>query len=243
LEELKRLGTMNLEGKLSVLALHEAIEKFLPYEGAFELNLGEVPRNFDYVAMGHLHARIKVAMGKGELAYPGASEIISRTEISGWQKAGKGFYIVEVESRGVEIRDVNLESIRPQLEAKLRYADFDSELEGLAKSLRDFTKLPLVHVVVEGKNVDRQEIFQSLNSALAALALSFRQEVLEESEQRLPELKRGSFNVQQVIQDYFKDEAVAGLALELWSYLRYGDSDEAVKVAEDYFQKVTKHDS
>lgn len=243
LEELKRLGSMSLEGKLSVLALHEGIEKFLPYEGAFELNLNEVPRNFDYVAMGHLHARIKAAMGKGELAYPGASEIISRTEISGWQKAGKGFYVVDIESSGTSIRDVNLECVRPQLEAKLRYADFDAALEGLTKSLRGFEKLPLVHVLVEGKNIDRQEVYQALNSALAGAALSFRQEVLEESEQRLPELKRGAFNVQQVIQDYFKDEGVSGLAQELFRYLRYGDSDEAVKVAEDYFQKVTKRDS
>ena len=243
LEELKRLGSMSLEGKPGVLALHEGIEKFLPYEGAFELNLSEVPRNFDYVAMGHLHARIKVAMGKGELAYPGSSEIISRTEIDGWQKTGKGFYVVDVESSGVAVHDVNLECIRPQVEAKLRYSGFDAELEGLAKSLGGLGKLPLVHVTVEGKNVDRQGVFQALNSSLSDVALSFRQEVLEESEQRLPELKRGSFNVQQVIQDYFKDESVAGLALELFRYLRYGDSDEAVKVAEDYFQKVAKHDS
>jgi hypothetical protein len=61
---------------------------------------------------------------------------------------------------------------------------------------------------------------------------------VEESELRLPELRAGSFNVNQVIQDYFKNEKVAGLALEMWKYLRVGDSGEAQKVADEYFQKV-----
>ena len=243
LEELKGLSSIDLKDKLGVLALHEGIEKFLPYEGAFELSLNEVPRNFDYVAMGHLHSRIKVSMGGGELAYPGSSEIISRTEIGGWQKAGKGFYIVDFERDNVAIRDVNLECIRPQIEAKLSYSNFEIDLTELIASIKGLKKLPLIHVLVEGKNVDRQEVYQALNSSLSKVALSFRQEVSEESEVNLPELKRGAFNVNQVIQDYFKDENVAALALELWKHLRYGDSEEAKKVAEGHFDKVTGFDS
>ena len=218
--------------------LHEGIDKFLPFEGAFELCLDEIPRNFDYVAMGHLHQRIKASFGEGELAYPGSSEIISRTEIGSWQKNGKGFYIVDLEGDDVEIRDVNLECIRPQVEAKLNYAHLESGLSELVKKLGDMAKLPLVHVVVEGKDVDRQNVHQTLTRVLAGVALSFRPEVVEESELRLPELRAGSFNVNQVIQDYFKDKKVAGLALEMWKYLRVGDSDEAQKVADEYFQKV-----
>ena len=238
-EELKELGSRDLHGKVGVLALHEGIEKFLPYEGAFELYLNEIPRNFDYVAMGHLHQRIKVTLGDGELAYPGSSEIISRTEICGWKKSGKGFFVVDVDDQDVTVLDVNLECIRPQVEAKLSYSRIDADLAGLVASLKAFEKLPLVHVAVEGKNVDRQEVFQALNSALSKVALSFRQEVLEESEVNLPELRRGSFNVTQAIQEYFESESVAALALELWKHLRCGDLDEAKSVAEDYFQKVT----
>jgi exonuclease SbcD len=243
LEELKALGSLDLNGKIGVLALHEAIEKFLPYEGAFELCLNEVPRNFDFVAMGHLHPRIKVSWGKGELAYPGSSEIISRDEIAGWQQVGKGFYIVDFENGDVTIRDVNLECVRPQIEAKLRYRSLDVDLEELAKRLASFKKSPLVHAFVEGKNVDRQEVYQALTCALSGVALSFRHEIVEESEVNLPELKRGSFNVQQVLRDYFKDAEVAELALELWKHLRYGDSEEAKKVAEDHFEEVAGRDS
>ena len=238
LEELKKLAGLQLNGALGVLLLHEGIEKFLPFEGASELCLDEIPRNFSYVAMGHLHQRIKASLGDGELAYPGSSEIISRTEISSWQKNGKGFFIVDLEGGDVEVRDVNLECIRPQVEAKLSYAHLEVGLGELVKKLEGMAKLPLVHVVVEGKGVDRQGVHKALTRALAGVALSFRPEVVEESELRLPELRAGEFNVGQVIQDFFKDETVAGLALELWRHLKVGESDEALRVADEYFEKV-----
>jgi len=100
--------------------------------------------------------------------------------------------------------------------------------------------MPLVHVRVEGKDVDRQTVHQALTGALAGVTLDFRHVVGEESELKLPELKSGSFQVNQVIMDYFKDEDEAGLALELWKYLRSGDVDEAKKVAEEHFLKGAK---
>ena len=110
-DELKKLGTLTFDGKLAVLLLHEGIDKFLPYEGAYELGLEEIPKNFDYVAMGHLHSRIKVSVGKGQLAYPGSSEIISKSEIVDWQKNGKGFFIVDLEGDEVDVQPVNLQCI------------------------------------------------------------------------------------------------------------------------------------
>jgi exonuclease SbcD len=238
LEELNKLGGLQLDGKSGILLLHEGIDKFLPFEGAFELCLNEIPRNFDYVAMGHLHQRIKASFGEGELAYPGSSEIISKTEISGWKKIGKGFYIVDLEGDDVEVRDINLECIRPQVETKLNYAHLENGLKELVKTFEGMPKLPLAHVVVEGKDIDRQSVHQTLARALGGVTLSFRPEILEDSELRLPELRAGSFNINQVIQDFFKDEKEAGLALEMWKYLRLGDSDEAQKIADEYFQKV-----
>lgn len=239
-EELKKLGALRLDGKLGVLVLHEGIDRFLPFEGAFELGLDEVPRNFDYCAMGHLHTRIKASFGDGELAYPGSSEIIRKDEIGGWKKLGKGFFIVDLEGDDVDVRDVNLECVRPQIEATLSCTHLEKELGDLVKRVESLAKLPIVHVRVEGKGVDRQGVHQVLTDALAGKTLAFRQEVVEEAELRLPELKPGSFYVNQVIRDYFKDENVAGLAAEMFKFLRYGDADEAKKVADEYFQKVKK---
>ncbi|MEM4733347.1 MAG: DNA repair exonuclease [Candidatus Bathyarchaeia archaeon] len=236
-EELKKLAALDLSCKVAILLLHEGIDRFLPYEGAFELGLDEVPKNFDYVAMGHLHSRIKASVGRGELAYPGSSEIISRSEVDEWRKNGKGFFIVDVEQGRVDVQSVNLECIRPQLEVKLKYSCLDEELERLAKSLGGFEKRPLVHVKIEGKNIDRQSVYSALNERLAGLVLQFRQEFLDEAVERLPEVKSGAFQVSQVIQEYFTEPAVSGLALELWRHLRSGDVEEAKVVAEDYYKR------
>ena len=135
--------------------------------------MSELPRNFDYVAMGHLHGRIKASLGEGELAYPGSSEIISRTEISGWQKQGKGFYIVDINSDGIDVQDVNLQCIRPQIEATLSYDHLEAELAGLVKNVKELKELPLVHVCVEGKNVDRQSVHQVLADSLEGIIFKF----------------------------------------------------------------------
>jgi exonuclease SbcD len=239
-EELTKLGSLKLDGKLSILVLHEGIDKFLPYEGSYELSLDELPRNFNYIAMGHVHARIKASHGKGELTYPGSSEIIRKDEISGWKKHGKGFYIVDIDGENVEMEDVNLECIRPQIEVKLNYAHLEKDLTEAVKQLECQGKLPIVHVRVEGKDIDRQGVHQALNDALAEKTLMFRPEVVEETDLRLPELRPGFFHINQVISDYFKGESVTGLALEMFKHLSSGDVIEAKKVADEYYQRARK---
>ena len=80
------MASLQLSGKRGVLLLHEGIDKFLPYEGAFELCMNEIPRILIMLLWGIFISGIKASFGEGELAYPGSSEIISRTEIAGWQK-------------------------------------------------------------------------------------------------------------------------------------------------------------
>ena len=95
--------------------------------------------------------------------------------------------------------------------------DLIVNIESLVKQVESMEKQPIIHVLVEGKNIDRQNVHQTLTSALTGRVLTFRQEIVEENEQRLADLKSGSFQVNKVIQDYFKDENTAGLALELWT--------------------------
>jgi exonuclease SbcD len=237
-EELKRLGSLKTDCDCSVLVLHEAIDKFFPFEDAYEIALTELPKNFDYYAMGHLHARIRASHGQGELSYPGSSEIIRSDEIAGWKKLGKGFYIADVNGDDVEVTAVNLERIRPQFEVKLDYVRLKEELDAFIRSLSGGTKLPVVHVRVEGKSADRQGVHQMLNEALAGKVLTFRQTVVEESQMRLPELKPGAFHTDQVLSDFLKDKEVAQLAIEMLRHFKQGDTDGARGAADEYFARV-----
>ncbi len=239
-EELKKLGNVKPKCDCRILVLHEAIDKFFPFEGACEVALTDVPKNFNYYAMGHLHARIKASHGQGELTYPGSSEIIRSDEIAGWKKQGKGFYIADIDYGEVKVTDVNLERIRPQMDVKLSYARLKEELKGLIESLAGFKKLPVVHVCVEGKEVDRQAVHQTLSETLAGKVLTFRPAVTEESETRPPTLKPGSFNVNQVLSDYFKNKEIGQFAVEMLKYLRQGDADGAKDVADGYFHNISE---
>ena len=241
-EELKKLDVLAEKYKCSVLMLHQAIDKFFPFEEVFELKLDEVPRNFNYYAMGHLHARVRASHGSGELAYSGSTEIMRKKEIGEWEKHGKGFYVVDIEGERTSVREVNIGKIRPQISMKLSYADFQSELEDLASSLKDYAKLPIVHVAVEGKQIDRQGVHQALTEALAGKVLQVRPDFIEEADKRMVELKPGSFNINEMLSEYLQDKEISGLSFELYRCLRYGDVDEAKKIADEYFKRENHND-
>jgi DNA repair exonuclease SbcCD nuclease subunit len=238
-EELKKLGSLKAKSDCSVLVLHEAIDKFF-IEEACELSLTDVPKSFDYYAMGHLHSRIKASHGQGELAYPGSSEIIRSDEIAEWKKHGKGFYIVDLDDGEAKVTNINLERIRPQMEVKFAYTHLKKELQAFVDGLARFEKSPVVQVCVEGKDIDRQAVHQILSDVLTGKVLTFRPTVNEESEMKLPQLKPGSFNVSEVLSDYFKSKEVAQLANEMFKFLRLGDAEAAKEVAEGYFRETSK---
>ena len=186
--------------------------------------------------MGHLHARIKASVGDGELAYPGSSEIIRSDEISSWKKSGKGFFIVDIEGGDVKVNDVNLERIRPQIKGKINYSNLDSEVEKFVNNLNFEEKKPIVHLRVEGKEIDRQRVHEVINSAFSGKTLTLRTAIIEESQQKLPEIKPGAFNVKQVLRDYFKEEQTSKFAIELLKNLREGDSEGAKNITSEFYQ-------
>jgi DNA repair exonuclease SbcCD nuclease subunit len=238
--ELKKLEGLRISCDCSILMLHQAIDKFFSFQGAWEISLADMPKNFNYYAMGHLHERVRASFGRGELTYPGSPEILRSDEIAGWKKFGKGFNIVDIEGNDVKVTEVNLQRIRPQFEVTLSYAQFKEELEKFAKSLRRSEKLPIVHIQIEGKDVDRQAVHKALSEALAGRVLTFRYSFVEEGETTLPELKPGVFQVNQVLRDYMKDPKVAELAVEMFKCLRQGDIEGAKTMAAEYFDNAYK---
>jgi len=238
-EELGKLEKIERKSP-SILVMHQAIDKFLPFEDAWELAFTSLPKTFDYYAMGHMHSRIKASCGEGELAYPGSSEIIRNDEISSWQKSGKGFFIVDIEGGDVEITDINLEKIRPQIKCKINYSNLDSEVENIVNDLNYEDKKPIVHIRVEGKGIDRQRVHEVLNNSFTGEVLTLRTTIIEESQQKLPEIKPGAFNIKQVLRDYFKEEQTSKFAIDLLKTLREGDAEGAKKITSEFYEIFLK---
>jgi DNA repair exonuclease SbcCD nuclease subunit len=241
IEELQKLDSIAAKHPVSILTLHQAIDRFFALEEAYELRMDELPRNFKYYAMGHLHSRVQASFGNGELAYSGSTEIIRTTEIADWEKHGKGFYIVDIDGDNVNVEEVNLEKIRPQLRVRIDYANLEQELKRFADSLGAYEKLPVTHIVVEGKEIDRQKVQQTLNETLKGKVLHFRSQIVEEAEKRLIDLKMNEVNIPALLKEYLEDEKIAEFGHELFKVLRFGEVDEAKRIADDYFRRMKQN--
>ena len=80
----------------SILVSHQGINKWM-HEGSYEIELDEMPKNFDYYAMGHVHNYIEEDFGKGKLVYPGSMEIWRTSESNeNFREFGKGFVVVDL---------------------------------------------------------------------------------------------------------------------------------------------------
>lgn len=235
-EELKKFDPIAEKYKKSILIAHQAIDKFLPFEGDYELKEDDLPRNATYYAFGHIHSRQVVKFGGGLFAYSGSTEIIRRDEISSWMKNGKGLYIVDLESEEPSVERVNLE-IRPQFEVEIE----EDKIEEILNLLNTKVK-PILHITVKGKKIDRTQIYEKLKDFLAEQVLDFKVR-FEDIEKEVLELPKGQINVEDLIRRYLQDERLSKLAIELLKSLSQGDLDSAKDTAYGYLEEVLSNDS
>ena len=75
------------------MVLHQGITEVNKFAG--EVNSTDLPKNFTYYAMGHLHDKFLKQYDhlKGPLAYPGSTEM---TTSEGIKETEKGFFKVDI---------------------------------------------------------------------------------------------------------------------------------------------------
>ncbi len=228
--ELKKFDAIAGKYKKSTLIAHQAIDKYLPFEGAYELKEDDLPRKATYYAFGHLHSRILTKFSDGYLAYAGSTEIIRKDEISSWKKKGKGFYIVDLEGDEIEIHEINLD-IRPQVEIEID----EKKLEDVL-NYTNYPKPPVLHVTVKGENINRQYVIERLNKLLQGRVLSFKPSFKDLSQPQIEELPKGPIDLKSIMREYLKDEELANLAIELYELLSEDDVSGAIRVAEEFLE-------
>jgi len=240
-EELSRFDAMARGFRRSVLVAHQAIKRYLPFEEAFELTEGDLPRRATYYALGHIHSRVLERFGEGYLAYAGSIEIMGRDEVSQWSSKGKGFYIVDLDGDEPEVHEVNVD-VRPQYEVLIDLAR-DSVEGALSKYLRQsYAKLPVFHVVVSGAEVNRRQVIDKVKAVLEGRAL--RYSVSFRDPQRpgsvAPEFltERGFTNLGAMIKEYLErrglnDQRDVDLAMTLLELLSEGEIEGAKRIVEN----------
>ena len=137
-----------------ILVLHQGITELNQFAG--ELNASDLPKNFTYYAMGHLHDKIVKDFDQlgGPLAYPGSTEM---TTSEGIKETEKGFFEVDISSNEAKPTWIKLDT-RPQFSTKIDFDEFDDSITKVIEKIGTFEKKPIIEIKIHGKTTERDVV-------------------------------------------------------------------------------------
>jgi len=137
-----------------ILVLHQGITEFNKFAG--ELQSTDLPKNFTYYAMGHLHDKDVKQFNhlSGPVAYPGSIEL---TTSEGIKETKKGFFEVDISGKEAIPNWIELDA-RPQISFKTEYQDLAKTIEKISEKIVTEGKKPIVEVKIQGENIETDHI-------------------------------------------------------------------------------------
>ena len=222
-----------------ILIIHQGIDKYLPWE--YELEIADLPLNFDYYACGHVHTRIIDDFGGGKLVYPGSTEIWKTNELGDYVKKKKGFYLVEMTNDGVEVEPKNIAPEREFIIKNIEYPNLDSDLQDLKSYIIKLKNKPIVNLTVEGGNFNRGDVYEKINQELFEDSLKvrpvFKSEDILNDEKLIEDV--ASLDPKGLLAERlkgFENEDIVKLAIELLNNLSNDKTEESEKIANKFFK-------
>ena len=149
-----------------ILVLHQGITEFNKFAG--ELQSTDLPKNFTYYAMGHLHDMDNRNFNHlgGPVAYPGSVEI---TTSEGIKETKKGFFEVDISEKEAIPNWIKLDS-RPQFSFKTNYEELTKLVDEVSEKISSLERKPVVEIKIQGENIETDHI-QAQMSRLQAQTL------------------------------------------------------------------------
>ncbi|MCA9812333.1 MAG: DNA repair exonuclease [Nitrosarchaeum sp.] len=149
-----------------VLVMHQGIAEFNKFAG--ELQSTDLPKNFTYYAMGHLHDKNIQRFNhlNGPIAYPGSTEL---TTSEGIKEAKKGFFLVDLSSQEAEPSWIELDT-RPQFSFTTEYEQLSESIEKITGEISTLQRKPILEIKIQGDNIETEYI-QAQIARLNSLSL------------------------------------------------------------------------
>jgi len=222
----------------SILMLHQGLKEVNPYAG--EISIDQLPRGFNYYAMGHYHvSNSDLRIDEVPIVYPGSLEVIRVDELTTPSYLGpykcytseKGFYIVDISPKEPIIHKVRID-IRPQfkLEVSLEPIQLRPILTRIAESLSKFSKKPVLHIVFKGSELSVKNIESLLSLLIGPHVLTCRWSVEEVTESMKKKPTEHSFDLDtelyNLVRKEMKDDKLAQLVLEILDIVRSDTSEQ-----------------
>jgi DNA repair exonuclease SbcCD nuclease subunit len=219
-----------------ILVMHQGIAEANPF--AAELSSSDLPKNFTYYAMGHLHDRFEKRFSHlgGPLVYPGSIEM---TTSEGIKEKEKGFYEVDISLREPDPNWVKL-STRPQLSAQAELENLTTTIDEILEKISPYTKKPIVELKISGNDI-RAEIVQSQINRLAPHTLHCVWKPLQRDESDSSVLINRPASIDEELfrfaTSYLGSEKLASFAIrELLPVLAANKFDESTRIVEENFE-------
>ena len=246
--KLQDLSKKAADHEKSILVLHQGIDKYFGYQ--YELEIGDIPDNFDYYALGHIHKFVNDDFGKGRLVYPGSTEIWKNSELKDYAENGKGFVIVDLDGSKPHVKRVKIDLPRDFIKRSLDYKNLESGVEGIRETIKDFDKKPILDLEIRNVDGDTGSIYELINDELSDLSLLIRPtfKMVDEGDFDSFVDKNDSLGPKELILNQLKDydnEEVNSLAVELYNLLSKDNLNDAEELIIQFYKDnyQTKYDT
>jgi DNA repair exonuclease SbcCD nuclease subunit len=220
-----------------ILIMHQGITEFNKFAG--ELQSTDLPKNFTYYAMGHLHDHDIKQFNhlNGPIAYPGSIEL---TTSEGIKETKKGFFEVDISGKEVKSNWIELDT-REQFSFKTNYKELTESVDGISTKIGIMERKPIVEIKIQGDNIETDQI-QTQISRLNSLTLRcFWRITTKEISNSSVFLERPSTIDDEMLRlssDAIGSEQIANFAIkELLPLLASGQTKEATQIIVDDFEK------
>jgi DNA repair protein SbcD/Mre11 len=225
-----------------ILVLHQGITEVNKFAG--EVNSTDLPKNFTYYAMGHLHDKFLKQYDhlKGPLVYPGSTEM---TTSEGIKETEKGFFKVDISDDEAKPEWIKLDT-RPQISVKTEFENIDSAIKELNEKILGLEKKPIIEIKIHGENLER-DVIEGKIADLALKSLHFSWKIFQNDDESSVLLNRPA----QIDQELFKlavnslkSEKLAQFAInELLPLLSTRQVDNATQVVVENFSNFSGEDN
>ena len=245
LDSFKKFEKQAEEAEKSILVSHQGIDKYLSYGESFELEIGDVPTNFDYYAFGHIHKYINEPFGKGRLVYPGSMEIWRTDEYDNYMENGKGFCIVDLSSDIPEVERVTVDLPREFIREYIDYNEILEKLRIIKSEIQKLDKKPILELTVGNGNFNTSDVYELISDYLSEDTLMIRPSYQQKNAPVTDGLKPGSLNprvmLKETLDEKYGDEKISDLSLELLDQLSKNRIEEAIITSDNYYDERYGH--
>ena len=224
-DQLSKLADKYLK---SILVSHQGIDKWM-HEDTYEIELFQMPENFDYYAMGHVHNYVEEDFGKGKLVYPGSMEIWRTTESNNnYREFGKGFVVVDLSYDTPQVERVKIDLPR-------KFYKEIGEIQSLDNK-------PMIDLSVVGGDFESADVYEVIKKTIGENVLNLRPTfkpdklLIDEIEIDLDKTLDPRSLLHLKVNEKYGREEVNRLSVDLLDNLSVGRIDDAQMISDRFYK-------